>query len=135
MSDILGKIRGADEARISRPLDLGEFDEAYRGATFEVWVAPTREHLQEWAALTEFINEQRRIANSDGMSEGEMTAAMAEYEERQLAWYAETWLNISLEEARQIRQALQQQNNLAWDWLLMKSSRMIGQFRAEKLGN
>lgn len=135
MSDILGKIRGADAARISRTLDLGEFDEAYRGATFEVWVAPTRAHLQEWAALTTFINEQRRIADSEGMTGDEMASALAEYEERQLAWYAETWLNISLEEARQIRQALQEQNNLAWDWLLMQTSRMIGQFRAEKLGN
>jgi len=135
MSDILGRIRGADEARISRTLDLGEFDEAYRGATFEVWVAPTRAHLQEWAALTTFINDQREIANGGGMSEEQMAASLAEYEERQLAWYAETWLNISLEEARQIKAALLSQNNLVWDWLLIRTSQMIGQFRAEKLGN
>ena len=128
MSDILSKIKNVET--ISRTLDLGDCDEAYRGAVFEVWVAPTRAHLQEWRALTEYITDVQKRA--DGMSDDEKDEALVVWHDRQLAWYAGTWLNIGLDEARQIRDALP---DVVWDWLTINTSRMIGQYRTEKLKN
>lgn len=123
------KIRDA-KASITRVLDLGDFDEMYQGAVFEVEVAPTRAHLQEWAGLTDYI--QGIAATKDEMTEDEKDDAMETWQSRRVEWYAKTWRNISLEEAQEIYEALPQ---VAWDWLTRRTSQMIGEFRREKLGN
>lgn len=148
MSGILAKLKKA-HSRIERTLDMAEFDEGYAGATFQVWMAPTRAHMREWGDLTEFITSEsarlkRERANPpDGLNEEDLAAFYAasevetegvleEWRVRQVAWYATTW-GMSLEDVQAIREALQESNPLAWDWLLTRSSQMIGEYRREKL--
>jgi len=131
MSDTLDLIKGMGDQKISRTLDLGDHDEMYRGAIFEVWVAPTGEHLQEWQELTNRIAvELPKLAKT--MTEEEQKEALAEWQSRQAAWYGKTWLNIPPEEVPQIRDALP---GVVWDWLLLQTSRMIRNYRQEKLKN
>lgn len=130
MNSTLGKIKGVTGFIITRPLDLGDFDEVYRGATFDVWVAPSRAHLQEWTSLTRAIQDAKR--RSVQMTENERSEALEAWRTRQLAWFAATWRNITLEDVKEIKEALPE---VAWDWLTMRTSQMIGAFRREKLGN
>lgn len=118
--------------RITRTLDMGEFDEGYRGATFEVWVSPNRAHLDAWQDITAFIvGVNQRL---DEMEVEEKEAAFAEWRERVVGWYAQTW-GIEADVARQIRDALEESNPLGWKWLTRRTSAMIGEYRQEKLKN
>lgn len=130
MNSVAGKIKAVSGFIITRPLDMGDFDEVYRGASFDVWVAPTRAHLQEWAALTREIQAAKR--RSKKMTEDERSEALEAWRTRQLAWYAATWRNVTLEDVREIKEALPE---VAWDWLTLRTSEMIGAYRREKLGN
>lgn len=132
----LRKIKKAQSSSITRTLNLGEFDPVYEGAIFDVWVSPTRGHLKEWSDISAAISQANREKDKiEGSAEKQafMKAALESYEENQLTWYAETWRNISLEEAREIREVLAESNPLAWDWLLARTSKMIGDYRQEKL--
>ena len=132
MESLLSRIKDAS-GQITRTVDLGDFEESYRGATFEVNVTPSRAHLRDWGKITEFI--QELTTRSDKLSDDEKTAALAEYEEKKIVWLARTWTNINLEEAREIRDHLEEANPLAWDWLLTFTSLTIGNFRKESLKN
>lgn len=132
MSDVLKRIVGIAEVRETVTVDLGDFHESYRGAVFEVWVTPTRAHLGEWGDVTRFILDvERRKAT---LTEEEIEAAWEEWRERALRWYVVTW-GMDVEEARQIRDVLQEMNPLAWDWLTMRTSQVIGEYRRGKLKN
>jgi hypothetical protein len=134
MSGVLDRIRSA-ASRVTRTVDLGDLDEAYSGATFEVCVTPSRAHLRSWGETTEFIVDVTKKSRDGDLTDEQKEASFEEYEERQLTWLAITWENITLEEAREIRDHLQEDNPLAWDWLLMKTSATIGDFRTETLKN
>jgi hypothetical protein len=125
-------IRNAGSVAIVRTLDLGDFDEAYRGATFNVWVAPSRAHLQEWASLTAEIQAAQKKAEAGEMNDEEKREALEKWQARHLEWFAETWRNVPLAEAQQIQEALPK---MAWEWLTQRTSEMIGEYRREKLGN
>ncbi len=132
MSNMLDRIKKAS-GRITRTIDLGDFEESYRGATFEVCVTPSRAHLRAWGEITEFIQEINQTKSD--LSEEERVAALASFEDQQLAWMVTSWVNVTLDEAREVRSHLQENNPLAWDWLLTKTSATIGNFRAETLKN
>ena len=46
--DVSQIIKQAGIVKTHRTIDLGDCDEAYRGATFDVWVTPTRGHLKQF---------------------------------------------------------------------------------------
>jgi len=122
------------QARITRPLDLALFDPAYEGVALDVWVTPSRAHLQEWMDITQMITGAARAAEAGQLTEEESAVKFAEWKERQLAWYARTW-DISLAEARELHDACQERNPLLWDWITLETSRIIGNYRQEKLKN
>ena len=120
------------DKRITRTLDMGDFDEVYAGATFEVWVAPTRAHLDAWQDTTQFIvGVNQRL---DKLTAKEKETAFETWRERVVGWYAETW-GLEVDVARQIRDALDENNPLAWEWLMQRTSAMIGEYREAKLKN
>jgi len=43
-------------------VDLGDYDEVYRGATFEVWVTPTRAHVQTWGEIAQWLDQVSKRA-------------------------------------------------------------------------
>ncbi len=138
MSDVLKTIKGVGAHAITRPLDLGEFDEVYAGAIFRVWVNPSRDHLAEWGTIAVEVNAARKAANElddPDAAKDLRREALETYRTRSIAWYAETWTNIDLDEALQIRDTLEEDNPLAWDWLTGRTSKMIGDYREEKLKN
>lgn len=132
--NVLERIKSAS-SRVTRTIDLGDFDEAYRDATFEVCVTPSRAHLRSWGEITEYIVEVTQQTHEGTLSDEDKEAALVEYAERQLAWLAATWVNLTTDESREIRDHLQEENPLAWDWLLMRTSATIGNFRIETLKN
>ena len=121
--DIVGK-----DVRTTRTVDLGDFAEGYRGATFEVNVTPSRGHLQEWTDITETI---RQAADGKTL---DLVAVMAEHNERVARWLAATW-SMPVEEVTQIREVLLERNPLAWEWLYKRTFDVIGEYRSEVLKN
>jgi len=65
----------------------------------------------------------------------ESEAAIASYEADRLAWFSELWLNVDLDEARQICDHLEANDPVALDWLFEQSTKIVGNYRKEKLGN
>lgn len=131
--------------RVER-VDLGEFDEAYRGAVFEVWVTPTRAHVEAWGEIREWLErstEEARVERERYTDPGrraefdqeQATLLEMEYEERVLRWLAGTWLNVELEEARKIREHLLSSNPRAWEWLVHRTHTTIGEFKRRLVGN
>ena len=140
MSDVLKRIAKAGVVKTTVTLDLGDCDEAYRGATFRVWVTPTRAHWAEFAEYNVWLTEEpaRRQRERDQIADpgeraafDEASAAQFDREmyERLDAWLAETWTNIDLDEVTQIREHLQESNPGAWDWLYMSTLRTIREYR------
>lgn len=142
MSNTLQQITSVGAVKTTVTLDLGDCDKAYRGATFDVWVTPTRAH---WAAWVEWyaydtqepqrISERRKeIAATNETTAAEYAAEQSrtfnETTYRMLdAWLAETWVNIPADEVTTIRETLQEQNPAAWQWLLEHTLRAITQYR------
>jgi hypothetical protein len=138
---LLDQIRSVGEVRVTRTLDLGDLDEAWRGAAFEVWVMPTRGVLREFDECNARLQRENatlgmRIRQAEGTDE--LAEAMAEldalrewWEGFRVRWYARIW-GMEEGEAEQIWEALPE---TAWDWVCGRSSSMIGAYRGEVLKN
>lgn len=128
--DIVGQ-----PAYTTRTLDLGDYVEDYRGATVEVWVTPSRAHLRAFAELVESIEALRKQAQASEVDAAALASGYEDYQERMLQWYAEMWRDVSLEEAREIREGLDEHCPGAWDWMCRRTSQMIREFREDHLKN
>jgi len=139
LSNALQKITSTGPVKTTVTLDLGDCDEAYRGAIFDVWVTPTRAH---WAAFAEYVvwleeEPKRQQAKKAGMAPAEAAEfdrVMGEQLDREMwsrldAWLADTWLNVELEEVTQIREHLQADFPAAWDWLYNHTLRTMREYR------
>jgi hypothetical protein len=121
--DIVGR-----EARTIRTIDLGDFNEVYAGARFEVNVTPTRGHVREWTEITAAVERMTKERPEDP------GAALEEHQHRVAQWLAGTW-GMKVGEVEQIREALQEKNPLAWEWLYKRTFEVIGEYRREVLKN
>lgn len=131
--NVLDTIKAAGIIHTKTTIDLGDCDKAYRGATFDVWVTPTRAHWAEYAAHVTEV-EQRRVerdAIKDTIEREEFDRVMTERAEARLdAWLAETWLNIDTAgDVTQIREALQENYPAAWDWLYQRTLEVIIEYK------
>lgn len=116
----------------TEPLDLGDFDEAYRGVTFDVWVTPTKAVADRVADLQRWIDEQAGALERGDVDFDDFTAALNE------RWYhilAELWRDCEIDEVRAIHAALQENNPLAWDWLIRRTHEMVREYRERVLKN
>ena len=142
MSSVLQSIQSAGVVQTHVTLDLGDCDEAYRGATFHVWVTPTRAHwaqLVDWQVWTQEEPKRLQKRCAEIALTNELTAKEFDLEqgkrlqresnERLDAWLAETWLNIEPDETTQIREHLQETYPAAWDWLFSHTLRAIREYR------
>lgn len=139
MSNTLQAILAQQTVKTTRRLDLGDCDEAYRGATFDVWVTPTRAHWSAFADYVAWLNTepQRRQKERDSLPEherAEFDRAVGAQLDREMyerldAWLAETWVNLDLAEVTQIREHLQETYPAAWDWLYQATLRTIREYR------
>ena len=71
---ILQQIAKQGIIKTTRQLDLGDCDEAFRGAVFDVWVTPTRAHWAEFAAYVVWLNEEPKRAAREAHSAASGTA-------------------------------------------------------------
>jgi len=55
MSDKLQRITGVDTVQETVAVDLGDYHESYRGATFAVWVTPTKAHKKRWHDIDDWV--------------------------------------------------------------------------------
>lgn len=126
-------------------VDLGDYAQAYRGATFDVWVTPTQAHLDRLTGIDAWLQEQTDAAKKvrDALPANERAAKEKDllgkinrqWEDMWLDWYADTWLNVEREEAYQIRDHLKECDPAAWSWLTDRTTKTIGEFRQRKLKN
>jgi hypothetical protein len=137
---ILEQISAAGVVKTTRELDLGDCDEAYRGAIFRIWVTPTRAHWAEivdyraWLLTEPARRQAERDKIEDAAERAEFDRVVTERLEREMnsrldAWLAETWTNIERDEVTQIREHLQENNPAAWDWLYLRTLRTIRDYR------
>jgi hypothetical protein len=126
--DIVGR-----EVRTIRVIDLGDFNEVYAGARFEVNVTPTRGHVREWSEITDALQAAAKDAAA-AKTELDVAAVMEEHQHRVAQWLAETW-GMDRLEVEQIRAALLEKNPLAWEWLHKRTFEVIGEYRREVLKN
>ena len=131
MSDTLGIIT---ETRVTRRLDLGDYEEQYRGAVFDVWVTPTRAHLQAFGEYTDWLAENVTGRESE-LEPGQIEPLYAEMYQRVDAWLAGTWLNIPADEVTTIREALQDTDIDAWNWLYTGTLEAITGYRERRVKN
>lgn len=168
----LDVIRGVNDVRQSVTVDLGDYNPAYAGATFEVWVTPTRAHNQRFQAIMDYLEQANKeareaLAKLDKAHQEEMfrlseqgtdarelaqierqyqarraeldaraaEQMQDEFEERLLQWMADTWLNWTLEDAREARDHLLEHNPDAWKWLWNRTTQVIGEYKRGTLKN
>ena len=139
MTNTLQAILAQPLVKTTRRVDLGDCDDAYRGATFDVWVTPTRAHWTAFADYVAWLNTepQRRAKERDNLPEAERAEfdrVMGEQLDREMyerldAWLAETWVNLDVGEVTQIREHLQTTYPAAWDWLYNATLRTMREYR------
>ncbi len=129
MSDTLQLIQ---DTEVTHTLDLGDYDEAYRGATFDVWITPPRSHWRAWNAYITWLQEN---IIDQGIEEGQIETLNAEMYRQLDAWMAETWRNLSLDETTQIRERLENVNPGAWQWLYNETLRVMREYRERRSKN
>lgn len=92
--------------------------------------------LREADEVAAVLDEEKNYqVERKAFNEGEAERLDEEWQERTIRWYADTWLNLSLDEARQIRDHLREHNPRAWDWLTDRTQKAIGEYRRRTLGN
>jgi hypothetical protein len=140
MKDTFQIIREAGPIKRTVTLDLGDCDETYRGAVFDVWVAPTRAHLAQFAEYKVWLDtepgrrQKQRDAIEDKAEREEFDRVMGEQLDNEMyrrldAWLADTWLNIDLDAVTQIRDHLQETYPAAWNWLYSHTLRAMRDYR------
>jgi hypothetical protein len=129
----LGIITGT---KVTRRIDLGDYEESWRGAVFDVWVAPTRAHLQAYGEYNDWLQEH---ADAEGSVDPD---AIPEMYERLDAWLAVTWTNFptteghtALEEVTLIREHLQEVSGAVWEWLYTTTLDAILEYRRGRVKN
>jgi len=130
--DALSIIINIEASYATVTIDLGDYDETYKGALFEVWVTPTRAHVRayqayyaKWVApVVEAASVPPEIADKEDERNGELDM-----------WLAETWRNIPLEQTTQIREHLEATNPRAWDWLYNKTLETAAEYRETLVKN
>ena len=146
MSELVQRIADVGVLEKTEAVDLGDFDEAFRGAVFEVWLTPTRAHIEAFGEVRDWLKRESERArrDRDGIRDEEKRRAFdtesagrlqAGYDARLDAWLAETWRNVKLEEVRQIHAHLSRVAPPAWDWLANETHTTIGRFRRRAAGN
>lgn len=125
------------ETKVTRRVDLGDYEESWRGAVFDVWVTPTRAHMAEFAENTDWIREHQAEIVDDGDE-----ATIAEMNERIGGWLARTWLNFPTTEEHSaegevtlIREHLQDCDFEAWNWLYGRTLEVIREYREGRVKN
>jgi len=140
MSSVFGKLQSIGTIKTTRTIDLGDCDEAFRGAVFDVWVTPTRAHWQEFWDYVRWLNEEperakeRRDQIEDETERAEFDREHSAQMEREMwqrldHWLAETWTNIPAGEVTQIREHLQESFPDAWTWLYNRTLSVIREHR------
>ncbi len=120
----LDLIAGISASYATVTIDLGDYDETYKGATFDVWVTPTRGHIDAYQAYyTRWIDPGTEQA--DEADEEREARRYAELD----PWLAETWRNLSAEETAAVREHLQETNPRAWWWLYNKTLEVAAEYR------
>ena len=79
--------------------------------------------------------EQRKAVKAGTLTDADLERFNQEWQDKQLAWYADTWLNIGQDEARQIRDALLEKNPPAWEWLTDQTVQAIREYKDRKTKN
>jgi len=145
MPDILNRLR--EPARETRPIDLGDYAEDYRGVVVYVWVTPTRTHVRRWFEIVGALSnaKQRAKRMDEGTEQADLiNEATTAWVEDSLAWYAETWVrlevgdeaqDVTLPVAREIRELLVENLPPAWDWLRQRTHDVMQEYRSERLKN
>lgn len=62
-SNPLERITSITEVLETVTVDLGDFNEAYRGATFDVWVTPTPAHQERFRDIKKWLSDASKDAN------------------------------------------------------------------------
>ena len=149
MSDTLNIIRSPGPDKTTRRIDLGDCDESLRGAVFDVWVTPTRAHVQAYIDYQDWLKEEpvRRQSKVNAIEDAaerervdqEMAQqTLREMYERLDAWMAETWVNIPAEEVPIIRERLQGDDDVSssvWRWLYDRTFEVIADYREQLTKN
>jgi hypothetical protein len=132
MNKTLELIKGVEASYATVTIDLGEYDATYAGATFDVWVTPTRGHLDAYQAYFDKwvrpITETGEMPDEDAESEAERNAELD-------AWLAETWRNHPLEDVTAIRAHLEKSNPRVWRWLYNRTLEVAAEYRETLIKN
>jgi hypothetical protein len=139
MSDALQIIQRAGRVESIERIDLGDCDEVFRGAVFDVWVTPTRAHIEQRRELNQWLLRadervaaiQRELEDIEDEDEKERIeqARIDEVEQetgrRVDAYLAKTWLNLDLDAVTKIREHLQKEFPYAFTWLIRRTAQAI----------
>jgi len=146
MSGLLGTIQSVKVLEKTKTVDLGEFDEVFRGAVFEVWLTPTRDHVEAWKEIRDWLTaeSERARLDRDAIRDKDQRKAFDQdaaarlqrgYDRRLDAWLAVTWRNVGEDEVTAIHEHLAAVAPAAWDWLVSQTHTAIGEFRRRASGN
>lgn len=136
----LGKIREIGYQKITRKMDLGEFNPIYKGIAFDVWVNIQRADREEYAKLQEQTREasrafQQYIKAASRVDDAEkknidaeiekLNAEMRAINDRVYAWYAKVWG----EEAEKVREfakeMVESEMGSVWKWMTERTWALI----------
>lgn len=122
---------------ITRVIDLAQYDAAYEGAKFEVWVNLPRSKLAEWYAIKQETLSQITLAQSDPTTDDKVLEARGqrwiELSNKLCEWYAEVWSKGAEtwepERVNELMEHLLDTDPQAWAWLITQTQQAITDHR------
>ena len=135
--------------KVIRTMDLGEFQEEYKGTTIEVWVNPPIKMLQEVGKLSLAMEEARvkaALLNQpiqigekseenppEKALEDQIKAATEDYDaarQAYYAWYSKIWRDSPADEILELADRLQNEEPALLYYLRDKTQKMIRDYLA-----
>jgi hypothetical protein len=132
--------------KITRPVDLSNYAAEYSGASFQVWVNPSRVVLADWyemrAAYVELISEAQTQPSNEAMVLELRGARFVALNARINAWLATLWsqdedadTHWTSEEVDQLVTTMTDTDPQAWAWLLNECLTVIQNYRSGERKN
>lgn len=122
---------------ITRKIDLANYDQAYAGAAFDVWVNPPRANLAEFYAIRQEsikqVNTAQANPTEDETTLNERGEIWIELNKRLCGWFADIWSKgveeWSVEKVNELMDHLLDTDPQAWTWLIRSTEQAIIDYR------
>lgn len=118
--------------KVTRPIRLSEYAPEYGDTQIHVWINPPANKLLEYSKIrrpvTGLVEKAKTATEADA---AQLAKELAEISVKIIAWYAEIWIDWSVEDVRTLADHSRDTDPMLWPWLTMKTQELIFNHRTE----